>query len=33
MAQDFANSETSQLADAARKYAAEKGFVIPGDSE
>jgi HEAT repeat protein len=33
MAQDFANSENSQLADAARKYAAEKGFVIPDDSE
>jgi len=33
MVQDFANNENSQLADAARKYAAEKGFVIPGDSE
>jgi HEAT repeat protein len=33
MAQDFLNSENSQLADAARKYASERGFEISNDSD
>jgi hypothetical protein len=33
MAQDFVNSENSQLADAARKFASDKGFEILDDSD